>query len=84
MTEQHFEQTFEELLTRKPFRPFTIELHGGRRFEIDHPGATALRAGVAVFVSPGGAPIYFDHDSVNQIFDVPANDAPAHSVGEGD
>ncbi len=77
MSEQHFEQVLEELLSRKPFKIFTVELHGGRRFEIDHPRATVLRAGVAVFLSPGGAPIYFDHDSVNQIFDVPASDAPA-------
>jgi len=77
MTEQHFEQTLDELLSRKPFRVFTIEMHGGRQIEIDHAGVTALRVGVAVFLSPGGAPIYFDHDSVNQIYDVPASDVPA-------
>jgi hypothetical protein len=77
MTEQHFEQTVGELLHRKPFRIFTIELHGGRRFEIDGPDMTAIRSGVAVFLSPAGAPIYFDHDSVNTIYDVPVSDAPS-------
>jgi hypothetical protein len=80
MTEERFEQALTELLSRQPFRPFTIDLHGGRRVEIDHPRATVLRAGVAVFVSPGGAPIYFDHDSLNQIYDVPASDVPAGSA----
>lgn len=76
MTEDNFEQTLDELLSRTPFRVFTIELHGGRRFEIDGPRATVLRKGVAVFLSPGGGPIYFDHDSVNNIYDMPASDSP--------
>ena len=53
MTEEHFEQTLRELMSRKPFRVFTIELHGGRRFEVDDPTVTALRSGVAVFLAPG-------------------------------
>lgn len=80
MTEEHFEQMLHELKSRRPFRIFTVELHGGRRVEVDDPEMMALRAGVAVFVSPGGAPIYFDHDSVNQIYDVPASDVPADSA----
>ena len=44
-----------------------VELNGGRRFEIDHPTALIIREGVAVFLAPGGIPIWFDHESVNQI-----------------
>jgi hypothetical protein len=56
-------------LDRKPFQPFTVELIGGDRFEVDHPRATVVRDGVAIFVRPGGIPVYVDHDSVSKIVD---------------
>ena len=31
------------------------------------------RDGVAVFLAPGGVPLWFDHDSVNQIIGAPLN-----------
>ena len=40
---------------------------GGRRFEVDHPRALVSRDGVAVFLAPGGVPIWFDHESVTAI-----------------
>jgi len=57
----------------QPFRVFTVELNGGRRFEIDHPGALVVRDGVAVFIAPGGIPIWFDSESVNRIIGAPAS-----------
>lgn len=76
MTAEHFETTLETLMTRQPFKAFTIELNTGQRLEIDHPGATTWRKGFAIFISPGGVPIYFDHESVNQIIHSPAHSAP--------
>jgi hypothetical protein len=73
MTADNFASVLESLRQRQPFRVFTVELHGGRRFEVDHPGAFVVRDGVAVFLAPGGVPIWFDHDSVNQIIGAPAN-----------
>ncbi len=67
MTAEHFERVLQGLRQRQPFRVLAVELHGGRRFEIDHPGGMVVRDGVAVFLAPGGVPIWFDHDSVNQI-----------------
>ena len=67
MTEAHFDSFLIALLDRKPFRPFTVELIGGDRFEIDHPRATVVRDGVAIYVRPGGIPVHFDHDNVVQI-----------------
>lgn len=61
------------LTQHKPFRVFTVELHGGERFEIDGPRARVVRDGVAVFLAPGGIPIWFDHDSVIQFIGAPAN-----------
>jgi len=67
MTAENFESVLQGLRQRQPFHVFTVELHGGQRFEIDHPGAVVIRDGVAVFLAPGGIPIWFDHESVNQI-----------------
>ena len=73
MTADNFTQVLDGLRHSQPFRVFTVELHGGRRFEVDHPGALVVRDGVAVFLAPGGVPIWFDRDSVNQIVGAPAN-----------
>jgi len=67
MTADNFTSALEALAQRQPFRVFTVELHGGRRFEVDHPRALVVRDGVAVFLAPGGLPIWFDHESVNEI-----------------
>jgi hypothetical protein len=76
MTAEHFDRVLNELADRKPFQVFTVELHGGQRFEVDHPRAMVVRDGVAVFLAPGGVPIWFDHDSVNQIIAAPASSSP--------
>jgi hypothetical protein len=73
MTAEDFERGLNGLADRTPFQVFTVELHGGRRFEVDHPRAMVVRDGVAVFIAPGGVPIWFDHDSVNQIIAAPAS-----------
>jgi hypothetical protein len=73
MTADNFASVLEGLRQHQPFRVFTVELHGGRRFEVDHPGALVVRDGVAVFLARGGVPIWFDHESVNQIVGAPAN-----------
>lgn len=69
MTSEHFDQLLIALHERQPFRPFTVELAGGHQFEVDHPRAMVIRNGVAVYLKPGGIPVWFDHDSVTQIVD---------------
>lgn len=73
MTAENFEHVLQGLRERQPFQVFTVELHGGQRFEVDHPGALVVRDGVAVFIAPGGVPVWFDHESVNQFVGAPAN-----------
>lgn len=68
MTAENFDRVLNALRLRQPFQVFTVELHGGQRFEVDHAGAIVIRDGVAVFLAPRGMPIWFDHDSANQIF----------------
>jgi hypothetical protein len=67
MTAEHFEHLFDALNGRAPFQPFTVELVGGHRFEVDHPRAMVVRDGVAVYLKPGGIPVWFDHESVTQV-----------------
>jgi hypothetical protein len=73
VTAENFDQVLSGLKQIHPFRVFTVELNGGRRFEVDHAGALVVRDGVAVFLALGGVPIWFDHDSVNQIIGAGAN-----------
>ncbi len=67
MTAENFEQILGALRRVQPFRIFTVELNGGQKFEVDHAGALVVRDGVAVFLAPGGVPVWFDHDSVLRI-----------------
>lgn len=73
MTAEHFNEILDGLAEHTPFRVFTVELNGGKRFEVDHPRALVVRDGAAVFMAPGGVPIWFDHESVNQIIGASAN-----------
>lgn len=73
MTSENFDSILQAFYDRRPFQVFTVELHGGQRFEVDHPRALVFRDGVAVFVAPGGIPVLFDHESVNQFISAPAN-----------
>jgi hypothetical protein len=67
MTAENFNHVLEGLRLGQPFQVFTVELHGGRRFEVDHAGALVVRDGVAVFLASGGMPIWFDHESVLRV-----------------
>ena len=64
MTADNFDRTLAAFQQRTPFRPFTVALYSGTRFEIDHPRALVFRDGVAVFVGPGGTPVIFDREVV--------------------
>jgi hypothetical protein len=76
MTHDNFQQAVQTLVARQPFAPFVLELHGGERFEIDHPNAIAWGGeGAAVFVGPGSVLRIFDSESVLQVIN-----APAHAV----
>ena len=77
MTVDGFEQAVNELLSAQPFQIFTIELKGGRLYEIDFPDAVFLRQGVGVFTGPGGVKRAFDGDSVLQIVVATAEAATA-------
>lgn len=66
MDAQSFDNLLNAFAAQVPFRPFTVVMNTGDQFEIDFPRALVNRAGVAVYLSPGGIPVFFDHNSVNQ------------------
>lgn len=76
MSPDKFHQTLAAFGGRRPFAPFAVELDDGTRLEIDQPHAVVARNGTAVFLSPEGKPVWFDHLSVTRITDArPTADA---------
>lgn len=71
MTVENFDQTLRAFQQQTPFRPFTVELVSGHRFQVDHPEALVFRDGVAIFVARGGVPVIFDHEGVSQFLGEP-------------
>ena len=69
MTSTNFTGSIRFLLRRRPFRPFTVVLKYGERFQVDHPDAALTRDGFALFVGPGTVIHHFDHESVSQVID---------------
>ena len=69
MTADNFNRMLRAFQRSTPFRPFTVELASGFRFQVDHPEALVFRDGVAVHVAPGGAITLIDHEGVSQISD---------------
>lgn len=67
MNRQNFQNAIDILLAQTPFRPFTIETLTGAKYEVDHPRAVSTRDGTAVYIQPGGVPIWFDYQTVASI-----------------
>ena len=63
----NFDETLRTFKRRTPFRPFTVALVNGDRFEVDHPEALLVRDGAAVYLGRGGVPVVFDHEGVSQV-----------------
>lgn len=76
MTVEAFESALSHLLSREPFRAFTVELQDGKRFEVDLPHSVVYRDGFAIFVGAHFALVEFDHKCVARFIDVPDSDTP--------
>ena len=66
MEADNFDRTLAAFKRQVPFRPFTVALVNGDRFEVDYPDALIVRDGVAVYIASGGVPVIFDHEGVSQ------------------
>ncbi len=67
MDRETFTTTIQAFQNRTPFRPFTLALVNGDRYEVDRPNTLSLGDGVAVLIAPDGVPVFFDHEGVNQV-----------------
>lgn len=67
MDRETFTATIGAFQTRKPFKPFTVALVDGERYEVDRPNVLALGDGAAVLLAPGNVPVFFDHEGVSQV-----------------
>jgi hypothetical protein len=67
MDADNFDNTMNTFRRRVPYRPFTVALVNGDRYEVDRPEALVIRDGVAIYVMPGGVPVIFDHEGVSQV-----------------
>ena len=66
MDADNFDRTLSAFKRRSPYRPFTVVLVNGDRFEVDYPDALVVRDGMAVYISAGGVPVLFDYEGVKQ------------------
>jgi hypothetical protein len=62
-----FTETIRAFRNRTPFKPFTVALVNGDRYEVDRPEVLALGDGAAVLLAPGNVPVFFDHEGVSQV-----------------
>ena len=67
MDRDTFNGTIRAFKHRTPFRPFTVEMVNGDRFEVDHPDVLAIRDGIAPFAAPGNIPVIFDNEGVSEV-----------------
>ena len=77
MTADNFDSATEFLMTRRPFRPFTIVLNDGERLQVDFPKSILMfpETGLAFLAGPGGRLHAFDSHGVSQLVD-DIDDAP--------
>ena len=67
MNQETFERTLRELMRRRPFLPFVVDLANGERFEVDAPESVAWGGGAAGYLRPDGEPILFHCRDIRQI-----------------
>jgi hypothetical protein len=69
MTAKVFYETLVRLLGQDPFQAFAVELHDGKRIEIDRPKSTAVREGMAIFLGVPFSINQFDYTMVKSFIE---------------
>jgi hypothetical protein len=67
MDAANFDRALQALARKSPFRPFTVELVSGDRFDVVHPEALMFRNGYAFYLNPDGDWSFFDYEGVSQL-----------------
>ncbi len=55
MTPENFDRKLRSLKEQSPFRPFTVSLSGGARFEVKDADGLVFRNGGAVYLGTDGS-----------------------------
>jgi hypothetical protein len=71
MNEDNLRLALQAFTSRRPFKPFLVELVPGDRVPVAHPEALSWRGTVLYFLAPQDLVRLFDHTSVCQVLDVP-------------
>ena len=66
MDPSNFQRALRAFQRQSPFRPFTVALVNGDRFQVHHSEALVVPDGVAVFFAADGKIRLFDHEGVSQ------------------
>jgi hypothetical protein len=71
MSGDDLEHVLRAFASRRPFRPFTIELHSGAQLLVRHPKVVIRRDDRFGFATPDRRLCVFDGAAVGHIFDPP-------------
>jgi hypothetical protein len=74
MTRDEVARELERFASRRPFRPFSIELNSSTRFQLDVANSLTFRDRAGVALLPGGRRVIFEFDEVSRIIDDSAMD----------
>ena len=70
MTREEFREQLIRHLRRTPYRPFTVVLTNGDRFEVDDPQYVAhnirVNGSAGGYINAQGEPFIFDHETVQE------------------
>ena len=70
MSHDNLIEVLDHYVNRRPFEPFTLILQDSSSCEIDNPKAIGYRSNSAIyFITPGGKPMVFDHESILKVYD---------------
>ena len=79
MDRETFTETIRAFKHRTPFKPFTVAMVSGNRYEVDFPDALVEREGLAIYIGPGRVPVFFDHEGVSEVIgDLSGREAEAN------
>ena len=73
MKDTSFQKSLHAFVSRRPFKPFIVELVSGDRIVVEHPEAFLMRGSAAVYLNPVGEYALFDSSTVSQLTDIRSN-----------
>lgn len=73
MKDTSVQKSLHAFVSRRPFKPFIVELVSGDRIVVEHPEAFLMRGSAAVYLNPVGEYALFDSSTVSQLTDIRSN-----------